>query len=147
MIYKKALKEKFPDGWNPRRRLSPDALIGIRALHAQMPEVYTTAALADSFKVSPEAIRRILKSKWSPDSEEETDRQRRWFNRGKEIYTQHAAVGQKPPRRWRDVGIGRGKPEWMKAKQARATLPALLTTRRVTRPTRNSEDRLSDRIL
>ncbi|PSS19980.1 hypothetical protein M430DRAFT_34409 [Amorphotheca resinae ATCC 22711] len=150
-IYKQALKEKFPNGWNPRRRLSPDALAGIRALHAQMPEVYTTSALAANFKVSPEDIRRILKSKWTPDPEEESDRQRRWFNRGKQIYAKHAAMGQKPPRRWRELGIGNGKPEWMKKKQqAAARLPALITTaKRAPQPSEGSvdPDSFADKIL
>lgn len=138
-IDKAALKEKFPDGWNPRKRLSPDALAGIRALHAQMPEQYTTAVLAETFKVSPEAMRRILKSKWAPNADEEMDRQRRWFNRGKNIYTKHAELGLKPPKRWRDLGIGNGKPEWKKRKAAereaaaafaKEPLPALITTAR-----------------
>ncbi|KIM97405.1 hypothetical protein OIDMADRAFT_96520, partial [Oidiodendron maius Zn] len=69
-IDKQALKEKFPEGWNPRKRLSPDALAGIRALHASMPTAFTTEHLAQRFEVSPEAIRRILKSKWVPNAEE-----------------------------------------------------------------------------
>lgn len=129
-IDKAALKEKFPEGWKPIKRLSPDALAGIRALHAQMPTVYTTGVLAEHFQISPEAIRRILKSKWSPDAEEETDRQRRWFNRGKKVYTIHAEKGQKPPKKWRELGIGNGRPEWLLRKQARAPLPALITTAR-----------------
>jgi hypothetical protein len=130
---KAALKEKFPEGWKPLKKLSPDALAGIRALHAQSPEQYTTEVLANSFKISPEAVRRILKSKWTPNSEEETDRQRRWMNRGKSIYTRHADMGQKPPKKWRDMGIGKGKPEWMlrnKRVRERAPLPALITTSR-----------------
>lgn len=147
-INKAALKAKFPEGWNPIKRLSPDALAGIRALHAQMPTVYTTSVLAENFQVSPEAIRRILKSKWSPDSEEETDRQRRWFNRGKKVYTIHAEKGQKPPKRWRQLGIGDGRPEWMLRKRARSALPALITTAR-RRETQYEEEtgNLADRIL
>jgi hypothetical protein len=151
-IQKAALKEKFPDGWMPAKRLSPDALAGIRALHAQMPERYTTGVLADSFKVSPEAIRRILKSKWRPDSEEETDRERRWVKRGEEVWSRKAELGLKPPRKWRDMGIGRGKPEWKKGKPASAVLPALVTTAR--RRDANNDfggkadsDSLADRIL
>ena len=119
-INKAALKEKFPDGWKPLKRLSPDALSGIRALHAHMPEVYTTAALAQSFEVSPEAIRRILKSNWSPSSDEETDRARRWFERGKKIYTDLADAGGKPPKRWREEGIGNGKPQWLRDRNERS---------------------------
>ncbi|KAI1117446.1 hypothetical protein F5Y14DRAFT_402658 [Nemania sp. NC0429] len=110
-IQKEALKEKFPEGWRPRKRLSPDAVEGIRALHAQYPAQYTTEVLANNFEVSPEAVRRILRSKWTPNPEEEISRQDRWFNRGKNIWSQMAALGKKPPRRWRREGIVR-EPHW-----------------------------------
>ncbi|KAG8406559.1 Required for respiratory growth protein 9 mitochondrial [Metarhizium acridum] len=104
---KAALKEKFPQGWKPRKRLSPDALAGIRALNAQFPDTYTTRALADKFEVSAESIRRILKSKWTPSAEEEQERQERWFRRGMQVWERKAAVGVKPPRKWRREGIVR----------------------------------------
>ncbi|RFU79432.1 hypothetical protein TARUN_2789 [Trichoderma arundinaceum] len=115
-LQKAALKEKFPEGWQPRKRLSPDALAGIRALNAQFPDVYTTDALADKFQVSREAIRRILKSSWRPSVNEEEDRQQRWFRRGKQVWEQKAALGIKPPQRWRMEGIARdpGYHEWSK---------------------------------
>lgn len=115
-IQKAALKEKFPDGWQPRKRLSPDALAGIRALNAQFPDVYTTDALADKFQVSREAIRRILKSSWRPSVDEEEERQQRWFRRGKQVWEQKAALGIKPPQRWRMEGIARDPSyhEWSK---------------------------------
>lgn len=106
-IQKAALKEKFPEGWQPRKKLSPDALAGIRALHEQFPEDYTTEVLANKFEVSPEAIRRILRSKWEPSPEEEERRQERWFNRGKQVWSRWAELGKKPPTRWRDEGIER----------------------------------------
>ncbi|KAJ4320057.1 Required for respiratory growth protein 9 mitochondrial [Fusarium piperis] len=104
---KAALKEKFPEGWRPRKRLSPDALAGIRALNAQFPDVYTTAALAQKFEVTPEAIRRILRSNWQPSINEEESRQERWFRRGKNVWEQKAALGIKPPQKWRREGIAR----------------------------------------
>lgn len=104
---KQALKEKFPEGWRPRKRLSPDALAGIRALNAQFPDMYTTQALADKFEVSVESIRRILKSKWQPSVDEEQARQERWFRRGKQVWEHKAAFGVKPPRKWRREGIVR----------------------------------------
>lgn len=105
---KKALKEKFGEqGWMPRKRLSPDALDGIRTLHAQYPETYSTPVLAQHFKVSPEAIRRILKSKWKPNEEEEEKRKRRWEKRGENIWTEMSKQGIKPPKPWREKGIGR----------------------------------------
>jgi hypothetical protein len=117
-IQKAALKEKFKDGWNPRKKLSPDALAGIRAIHAQFPEQYTTSVLAEKFEVSPETIRRILKSRWTPKEEEALDRQRRWFLRGQKVWGRYAVLGLKPPARWRKLGIGKkdglaaGRREW-----------------------------------
>ena len=107
-IQKRALKEKFGEqGWMPRKRLSPDALEGIRTLHAQYPETYSTPVLAERFKVSPEAIRRILKSKWRPSEPEEEERKRRWEKRGENIWTEMNEKGIKPPKKWREKGISR----------------------------------------
>ncbi|KAM3503163.1 hypothetical protein MY10362_004374 [Beauveria mimosiformis] len=106
-IQKEALKAKFPEGWRPHKRLSPDALAGIRALNAQFPEVYTTRTLAEKFAMSPEAIRRILKSKWTPTADEDEDRQARWHRRGMKVWEHKAELGIKPPKRWRDEGIAR----------------------------------------
>ncbi|KAI3394788.1 hypothetical protein diail_2190 [Diaporthe ilicicola] len=102
---KDALKKKFPEGWRPPKRLSPDALEGIRVLHQQYPDMYTTDALADKFEVSPEAIRRILRTKWEPNVEEDEKRQRRWFNRGVSVWQRYVELGRKPPRRWREAGV------------------------------------------
>lgn len=106
-VQKEALVEKFPDGWSPRKKLSPDALDGIRALHIQYPQIYTTEALSNQFQVSPEAIRRILRSKWKPNTEEDEKRQERWYTRGKNIWSQMAELGTKPPKRWREAGVSR----------------------------------------
>lgn len=107
-IQKKALADKFgPTGWLPRKRLSPDTLEGIRALHTQYPDKFTTPILADQFKVSPEAIRRILKSKWRPNDEEEESRRRRWEKRGKNIWSQMVELGIKPPKKWRIMAVGK----------------------------------------
>ncbi|OIW27349.1 hypothetical protein CONLIGDRAFT_425416 [Coniochaeta ligniaria NRRL 30616] len=118
-LQKAALKEKFPEGWSPRKRLSPDALAGIRALHQQFPEEYTTEVLANKFEVSAEAIRRILKSKWEPQPEEEVERQERWFNRGKRIWSAWAEEGKKPPTKWRKEGITRD-PSYHEQRRARS---------------------------
>ena len=117
MREKEVRDKKYPDGWNPLKKLSPDAISGIRALHAQMPLQYTTEALAQEFEVSPEAIRRILRSKWTPNSDEETERQKRWFKRGEAVWSRYAELGMKPPKKWRELGIGKGKPEWLRKKQ------------------------------
>jgi hypothetical protein len=124
-----------------------------------MPQQYTTQALSQEFGVTAEAIRRILKSKWSPSPEEETDRQRRWFKRGQQIWSRYADLGVKPPKPWREMGIGQGKPEWLKRKQEWARrqeeprpLPALVTTARRREAKAASEaawksSSLADRIL
>ena len=110
-VQKSALEKKFPEGWSPPKKLSPDAIAGIRTLHAQYPTEYSTEVLAAQFEMSPEAIRRILKSRWRPSPAEEEDRQRRWFERGKRVWGQWAASGRKPPLRWRREGVVR-KPFW-----------------------------------
>lgn len=79
--------------WSPRKRLSPDALSGIRALHEHDREKYSTPMLAEQFKVSPEVIRRILKSKWEPNEEEMADRRRRWERRGERVWENKRALG------------------------------------------------------
>ncbi|PYH90785.1 mitochondrion organization and biogenesis protein [Aspergillus ellipticus CBS 707.79] len=95
-IQKKALKEKFADGWNPFKKLSPDALEGIRHLHKVAPQRFTTPVLAAEFKVSPEAIRRILKSKWKPTATESEDRRKRWENRHDRIWGHMSELGLRP---------------------------------------------------
>lgn len=106
-VQKSALSSKFGSaGWSPRKRLSPDTLEGIRNIHAQYPDKYTTPVLAEQFKVSPEAIRRILKSKWRPNDEEEDNRRERWNKRGMNIWGQLSELGIKPPRKWRSQGVG-----------------------------------------
>lgn len=122
MIQKNALRGKFPEGWNPRKRLSPDALDGIRALHTQYPKEFTTEKLAEKFEVSPEAIRRILRAKWRPSAEEDENRQQRWFNRGKNIWSQMAELGMKPPKQWREEGIVRD-PRWNQKRGPRTEYP------------------------
>jgi hypothetical protein len=124
-IAKAALKAKFANQpWQPRKRLSPDALDGIRTLHQQYPTRFTTPVLAAQFEVSPEAIRRILKGKWRPTGEEAEERRRRWERRGREIWERRAEGGERPPRRWREEGVGRvkdgeGVPRWKRARWGR----------------------------
>jgi hypothetical protein len=45
------------------------AIEGLRQLHRVDPETFTTPVLAARFRVSPEAGRRILKSRWAPPPE------------------------------------------------------------------------------
>ncbi|KAK5452303.1 Required for respiratory growth protein 9 mitochondrial [Exophiala xenobiotica] len=97
---KDALKKKFGDaGWNPRKKLSPDTMEGIRALHGEDPERYSTPQLAEHFKVSPEAVRRILKSKWRPTEKEMEKRRERWAKRHDRIWDQQSELGLRPKRK------------------------------------------------
>ncbi|GMM37770.1 Rrg9 protein [Saccharomycopsis crataegensis] len=83
---KEALKNKFGDqGWNPMRKISREEMKSVKFLKAQNPNINNTQ-LADYFKVSPESIRRILKSKWEPKSLEEDEAlYERWKRRGEKI--------------------------------------------------------------
>lgn len=158
MLQKNRIKEKFPDGYKPMKRLSPDAMAGIRALNAQMPEKFTTYALSQEFEVSPEAIRRILKSKWRPSSEEESDREQRWFRRGEKVWTRYTELGLKPPKKWKQVmekSLSEGAPKAFPKANSRwtmpKTMPQLITTA-VRSPTtqtdgRAEESSFSNRIL
>lgn len=97
---KGALEKKFGDeGWSPRKKISPDAMDGIRALHEEDPEKWATPVLAEHFKVSPESIRRILKSKWKPKDDEGVQKRReRWARRHDRIWDHQAELGLRPKR-------------------------------------------------
>lgn len=64
-----AIKEAFPQGWSPPRKLSREAMDGLRAMHMYDKNTFSTPVLAEKFKISPEAVRRILRSKWEPSRE------------------------------------------------------------------------------
>ncbi|KAF8889690.1 Neugrin-domain-containing protein, partial [Infundibulicybe gibba] len=72
--HRAALRKTFPAGWAPPRKLSRDAMDGLRALHRFDPEKFSTPILADKFRISPEAVRRILKSRWTPPVKEKVQR-------------------------------------------------------------------------
>lgn len=56
--------------WNPTHRLSRQQIQDIRNIKDKMPHM-KTIELSNHFKISPEAIRRILKSNWIPSETEE----------------------------------------------------------------------------
>jgi hypothetical protein len=129
--HKEAIKEKLNgEAWNPRKKLSPDTMEGIRHLHKTQPHKFTTPVLAQHFQVSPEAIRRILKSKWRPTDEEAEERLRRWDKRGERIWSNLVELGVKPPKKWREMGVGRAgpgqKPIWKS--RPRNTVPVNTNT-------------------
>ncbi|KAJ4356298.1 Required for respiratory growth protein 9 mitochondrial [Didymosphaeria variabile] len=116
-VEKEAVKRKLNgEAWNPRKKLSPDTMEGIRHLHKTQPTKFTTPVLAQYFQVSPEAIKRILRSKWRPSDQEQEDKLRRWDKRGEQIWTNLVELGVKPPKKWREMGVGRSrngeKPRW-----------------------------------
>jgi hypothetical protein len=121
---KEALREKLNgEAWSPRKKLSPDTMEGIRHLNETQPDKFTTPILAEHFKVSPEAIRRILKSKWQPSDVEYEERMERWNKRGERIWTNLVEMGVKPPKKWREMGVGKtsggDRPKWKTRVQGR----------------------------
>lgn len=58
--------------WNPTRKLSRQQIQDIRDLKEQLPHL-KTIDFANHLKISPEAIRRVLKSKWVPNDQEEEE--------------------------------------------------------------------------
>ncbi|OBZ67986.1 Required for respiratory growth protein 9, mitochondrial [Grifola frondosa] len=69
LMHRGTMQKSFPDGWAPPRKLSREAMDSLRALHAMNPKTFTTPVLAEKFRISPEGVRRILKSKWEPTKE------------------------------------------------------------------------------
>lgn len=56
--------------WNPKKKLSREDMLKLRELKENFPH-YKTVELAELFRVSPEAVRRILKSNWVPNDIDE----------------------------------------------------------------------------
>jgi Neugrin len=104
--HRASLKAKFPQGWAPPHKLSRAAMDGLRALHAHDPDTFTTPVLADKFRISPEAVRRILRAKWQPTQEQHArllERERRHRQdriRSKSAEERSGAAGDK----WRKTG-------------------------------------------
>lgn len=63
------LRDKY-GAWTPNKKISHDAMDGVRLLYRTDPQKYSLPVLAQRFKISPEAIRRILRSKWRLSPEE-----------------------------------------------------------------------------
>lgn len=69
-MHRERMKSSYPEGWSPPHKLSRQAMDGLRVLHMHDPETFSTPLLAKRFRVSPEAVRRILRSKWEPSPEQ-----------------------------------------------------------------------------
>lgn len=64
----KAVKKRYGQ-WNPTKKLTRQQIEYLRTTADLMPHL-RTIDLASMYNVSPEAIRRILKSKWVPNDDE-----------------------------------------------------------------------------
>ncbi|KAM8972292.1 neugrin [Pelodytes ibericus] len=60
------IKKEFEPRGAPERALSWNAMEQIRFLKQESPEEWTLPRLAEGFNVSPDVIRRVLRSKFSP---------------------------------------------------------------------------------
>ncbi|KAG8744870.1 Required for respiratory growth protein 9 mitochondrial [Ceratobasidium sp. 414] len=69
LAHKARMKSLYPEGWSPPRTISREAMDTLRDMHARDPIQFRTPVLASKFRISPEAVSRILKSKWRPSSE------------------------------------------------------------------------------
>ncbi|KAL0090456.1 hypothetical protein J3Q64DRAFT_1409891 [Phycomyces blakesleeanus] len=56
--------------WRPKKRISRETMEKIRSLASSNPGQYTTMSISTEFKISPEAVKRILKSRFTPSDEE-----------------------------------------------------------------------------
>ncbi|CAB4413719.1 unnamed protein product [Rhizophagus irregularis] len=64
-----AMKERIGfKYWKPHKKVNREVMDKIRWLHNQLPEEYNAEKLSKHFKISPESIRRIIKSKFIPKS-------------------------------------------------------------------------------
>ncbi|KAK9464182.1 uncharacterized protein V1516DRAFT_613901, partial [Lipomyces oligophaga] len=67
--------------WTPRKRISPEARMLLRAIKADNPDL-KASHISKYFGISHEAVRRILRTKWTGVTPEEQDKiQSRWENR------------------------------------------------------------------
>ncbi|AJT05674.1 Rrg9p [Saccharomyces cerevisiae YJM1419] len=82
---KMAVRKKLQgQRWNPPKKISQEQMEALRLLKFNFPEL-TASDLADRFKISPEAVRRILKSNWKRTDEENNNTYERWKRRGERI--------------------------------------------------------------
>lgn len=63
------MKAKFPDGWNPPRKVDRGEMNTIRRLYNVDRQAWPVDKLAETFKISPEGVTRILKSKYRTKEE------------------------------------------------------------------------------
>ncbi|KAH3660280.1 hypothetical protein OGAPHI_006866 [Ogataea philodendri] len=86
MRQKYALKEKAAKmDLSTTKRLSREAIEGIRVLHARFPDELPSQKLAEFFRVPVVTVAKVLKSKWTPKPHEREAKERKWEERGREL--------------------------------------------------------------
>ncbi|KOG96959.1 mitochondrial ribosome assembly protein RRG9 [Saccharomyces eubayanus] len=82
---KMAVRKKIQgQRWNPSKKISQEQMEALRLLKSNFPEM-TASDFAERFKISPEAVRRILKSNWKRSDDENKNAHERWKRRGERI--------------------------------------------------------------
>lgn len=92
--HRQKLKQHFPEGWAPPKRISREAMDLLRLLQRSNPEVYSTPVLADRFKISCESVSRILKSQFDLSAEERARREERRLRAAAEKRAEAIAEGK-----------------------------------------------------
>ncbi|KAK6535341.1 Required for respiratory growth protein 9 mitochondrial [Orbilia ellipsospora] len=91
--HKDAVRDKLGGSqWKPFSRLSPAAVATLKQLKAENKGM-KVEEFAPIFKISPDAMRRILRSKWTPTAKEEESRMERWKKRGDQVWQKWADDG------------------------------------------------------
>lgn len=81
------IKRKFDGGpWKPTAKVLRITMDGIRTFRKQFPQL-DVSKIGALFKISPEAVRRILKSRWKPTAEDEANLSARWDKRREVLET------------------------------------------------------------
>ncbi|SCU93250.1 LAFA_0F15412g1_1 [Lachancea sp. 'fantastica'] len=124
-LQKLSLNKKFQgEKWNPKKKLSREQMESLRLLKQQFPQM-SASQLGMHFQVSPEVVRRILKSKWNPDEAEMSKIQERWKRRSdriNQLYENHSIQG--PPSKKLILGSGRSAADLTVQSIRRTTRPA-----------------------
>ncbi|CAI4049580.1 mitochondrial ribosome assembly protein RRG9 SKDI_14G1160 [Saccharomyces kudriavzevii IFO 1802] len=82
---KMAVRKKLEgQRWNPPKKISQEQMEALKLLKSNFPEL-SASDLAERFKISPEAVRRILKSNWRRTDDENKNANERWKRRGERI--------------------------------------------------------------
>ncbi|KAJ8096504.1 hypothetical protein POJ06DRAFT_263992 [Lipomyces tetrasporus] len=105
-----AIREKIGGAqWDPRKKLSPEARVALRAFKDEHPEI-KSSEIAKFFGISGESVRRILKSKWQPLTDEEYQKfLLRWQNRRERILDTWVKIGRIPPRKKKEGSESQGE--------------------------------------